>query len=835
MKKIIRNRKRFIFCNVLLVFILSYLLCLGGDVSYSAEDRSGTALKNAIVSMHYERGVKLYRKSQYEKAIEEFKRALELDPVNIKIRQFLAYAVKRNNKKMVDGLYKEAKKYYYQKDYKKAIDAYNKVLGIMPDDGYSLYQIEAINAMFEKQGRLKQNEQYRLEQREKELEKAARAKQEKELALKQQQEKREKQQAVEKKRKEAKNKSKKQKEQAEQIEAMIDDALESEDGGLKEDSLIGLSESKGQGYQEVAPTLSKTRQGVPLAKETIEKEMANRIKLLFELGKKYYNQSQYRRASEAFQRLIDLEKESRNIIYTAQAKVYLDNSQEKIREEIRQNKVREIRDIEDEMINKVIEAAKMPTEPIVGTTTREVVSPVKEATPDIHKKLSLPVNMDFQNVDVVYVLDYLSTVTGANIVMSNAVTQGKRTVSVKIKDMPLAEALKYVLKSAGLNYRIDKNVIWIATPEEIINEQMETKVFTLKKGKGTFTEFKSTTTGGVGLGSAADVEEITTIKDVIEKAIAWPSGSKIVLDERLGALIVTNTPYNLEIIEKILENIDVEPVQVLVETRFLEVTVTDLSELGIDWQINSDLPFDKTKAGMVHGIADNSGVSFTDSTRSTEGFNLTYQGVLTKPQFQVVLHTLEESQKVKTLSSPRITTLDNQMATIKVVDEWIYPTRYEFQIVQFDLNGDGDFNDANETLYKNVPTDFVKRDVGILLRVTPSVGMNDDTITLTLIPEVSDGTADYFSYTGDVSLPLFSSRNLSTSVVVNNGDTVALGGLVKETQTKVATKVPVLGDIPFIGKFFRKDTDTIVRKNLLIFVTATIISPRSEEVVLKRK
>jgi general secretion pathway protein D len=237
---------------------------------------------------------------------------------------------------------------------------------------------------------------------------------------------------------------------------------------------------------------------------------------------------------------------------------------------------------------------------------------------------------------------------------------------------------------------------------------------------------------------------------------------------------------------------------------------------------------------MIHGIAQNSGVSFTDTTRQTEGFNLTYQGILTKPQFQVVLHTLEETKKIKTLSSPRITTLDNQMATIKVVDEWIYPTRYEFQIVQFDLNGDGDFNDANETLYKNVPTDFVKRDVGILLRVTPSVGIGDETITLTLIPEVSDATAGYFSYTGDVSLPLFSSRNLSTSVVVSNGDTVVLGGLMKETQTKVATKIPILGDMPWIGKFFRKDTDSITRKNLLIFVTATIISPRSEEVVFNR-
>ena len=830
MKKTKRNRTNFFF-NVILVLILSYLMCLGGDNSYSAENSDG-ALKTAIVNMHYERGVTLYRKGLYERAIEEFKRALELDPANIKARQYLTYAVKRNNKSIIDELYKKAKSYYSQNDYDKAVEMYKKVLEIMPQDGYSLYQIERINAVLEKQNVLKQNEQYLKEQRKIDLEKAAKAKEEKESALKKQEEERAKKAALEKKRKDQEAQALKDKYQTEELETIIDQAIEAkEEQGEDDEELLALTQPKDYMPQQVKAT-DGPRQGIPL--EQSEKEKQTRIKLLFELGKKYYNKGQYRRASEAFQQLIDLERGSRNAVYSPQAKGYLTKSKENLQEEIRQDRIRDIEDIESEMISKVIEAAKISTEPIVGTMTKDILPQETEVTSDIHKKLGLPVNMDFQNVDVVYVLDYLSTITGANIVMSSAVTQGKRTVNVKIKEMSLEEALKYVLKSSGLTYRIDKNVIWIATPEEITNEQMETKVFTLKKGKGTFTEFKSATTGSVGLGSAADVDEVITIKDVIEKAITWPSGSKIVLDERLGALIITNTPYNLEIVQKILDKIDVEPIQVLIETRFLEVTVTDLSELGIDWQLNSPLPFDKTKVGMIHGIAQNSCVSFTDTTRQTEGFNLTYQGILTKPQFQVVLHTLEETKKIKTLSSPRITTLDNQMATIKVVDEWIYPTRYEFQIVQFDLNGDGDFNDANETLYKNVPTDFVKRDVGILLRVTPSVGIGDETITLTLIPEVSDATAGYFSYTGDVSLPLFSSRNLSTSVVVSNGDTVVLGGLMKETQTKVATKIPILGDMPWIGKFFRKDTDSITRKNLLIFVTATIISPRSEEVVFNR-
>ncbi|MFC1709869.1 hypothetical protein ACFL2J_07440, partial [Candidatus Omnitrophota bacterium] len=575
-----------------------------------------------------------------------------------------------------------------------------------------------------------------------------------------------------------------------------------------------------------------------IARRKEEKDLAAEIKSLYSLSKGYYRDKNYSRAIALFEQVVELEKES-SVLYTSYAKKYIQKANKRMQmakngipQETRESKIKQTQANDDELLDEVIDIAKETSGYKMGTETREAsaYSPPSPALL-IHQKLEMPVNMNFQDVDVAYILDYLAEATGANIVMSNAVTESEHKVSIKVKDMTLQEAIRYVLKSVGLTHRLDKNVIWVATPDEIQNEEMETKIFTLKKGQGTFTEFSSPSTGGVGLGSAAGISSQMNIKDLVEKAVSWPSGSKVVLDERLSSLIVTNTPYNLELIERILVKIDVEPTQVLIETRFLEVTVTDLSELGIDWQLDSDLPFDSAGRGMVQGLNSGSGSSFTDTSRSTEGFNLTYQGVLTKPQFQFVLHALDESQKVKTLSAPRVTTLNNQMATMKIVDEWIYPTRYEFQIVQNDANGDGDFNDAGETQYKNVPSDFVKRDVGILLRVTPSVGINDETITLTLIPEVSEGTAGYFSYSGEVSLPLFTSRNLSTSVVVNNGDTVVLGGLIKESQTKVETKVPILGDLPWVGALFKKETDTTVRKNLLIFVTASILSSSGNKVV----
>ncbi len=334
-----------------------------------------------------------------------------------------------------------------------------------------------------------------------------------------------------------------------------------------------------------------------------------------------------------------------------------------------------------------------------------------------------------------------------------------------------------------------------------------------------------------GEGSTTQSPEVKTIKDILEKTVEWPKDSKIVLDDRTGALIISNTPSNLKLIDELLYNLDVTPIQVLIEARFIELNVTDLNELGIEWKTKSTWPLHRDPAKAAkHGFSSSSGVDFADFSRKDEGFNLTYEGVLTHPQFQAVLHALQEKTDAKTLSAPRITTLNNQTATIEVVDEFIYPTRYEVSLVQYDINGDGDFDDAGESEWANIPQDFVTRDVGIVLHVKPSVGVDKKTITLALTPEVSEYAGSDYTYSGNVKIPKFTSRNLSTSVVIEKGETVVLGGLIKETNTKRRTKVPILGDIPFLGVLFRKDSEDVERKNLLIFVTASILSPTGEVV-----
>jgi len=590
-----------------------------------------------------------------------------------------------------------------------------------------------------------------------------------------------------------------------------------------------ISEMKKSAAQEKA--LSEAL----LVKQGEDRKKVIKIEKLWREAKKLYEQEMYKEAIEKFQKVIELEGNPR-IKYTPYALELIEKSKEKIVDKNQDNLSREAQRKEKELVNEVLQRQVPPyVEPPKRLEAAEG-APLIEPPP-IRKKLkNTRVSLEFDKVDLKSVAQFLSKESGVNLVISQKVLDLGLKVNVRFTDTQMEEVIKYITKSLGLVYRIDKDVIWIAHPDEIANEALETRVYYLSKGGGLFTEFSAIGSGGTetSLGSSsASINKITTIEDTLKQVVAWPGDSKLTFDKRINALIVRNSPQNLQMLEDMLYTLDVEPYQILIEARFLEVDISDMRELGVDWKFDANFATEKTPAGKDKLVFNkNTGIDFANFTRAAEGLNLAYQGILTSPKFSAVLHALEETKKIKTLSSPRITTLNNQPAAIKVVDEWIYPTRYEYEIVQFDLNGDGDYNDAGETSYKNVPKDFQRRDVGILLKVVPSVGSDRRTINLSLIPEVSEATPDAFVYTGDVKLPKFTSRNLATTVVVQSGDTVVLGGLIKENRTKTTTKVPFLGDLPYIGALFKKEVDNVERKNLIIFVTAKILSASGEEVVV---
>jgi general secretion pathway protein D len=230
------------------------------------------------------------------------------------------------------------------------------------------------------------------------------------------------------------------------------------------------------------------------------------------------------------------------------------------------------------------------------------------------------------------------------------------------------------------------------------------------------------------------------------------------------------------------------------------------------------------------------------STASSADQVATIRGILTNPQFQVVIKALAQKQSADTLSAPKVTTVSGQQAQIRSVQEFIYPTSWAQPSAT--SSGGGVTGGGAVAITPSIPSSFQTREVGILLNVTPEVGADGYTINLTLAPEVSEflGFINYGSPIGlssgnnvvttmnDIKEPLFSSENLTTSVVIWDGQTVVLGGLITEQLTKIDDKIPFLGDLPLVGRLFQSKVTQRSKLNLLVFVTARLIDPAGNPV-----
>jgi general secretion pathway protein D len=244
---------------------------------------------------------------------------------------------------------------------------------------------------------------------------------------------------------------------------------------------------------------------------------------------------------------------------------------------------------------------------------------------------------------------------------------------------------------------------------------------------------------------------------------------------------------------------------------------------------------------------------------------LSMAGIFTNPQFQVVLRALNQKKGVDLMAAPKVTTKSGQRATINIVREFPYPETYAPPEIPQSTGGSqnnagGIEFEADPVVTPSFPTDFTTRKLGVILEVEPQIGPDGYTIDLNLSPEVVDfdGFINYGSpifapqrvgavagvvpvagvagallgtqiFTpqllteNTINQPIFSIRKVTTNVSIWDGQTVALGGLIREDVQKVNDKVPLLGDIPFAGALFRSEVDQKIKRNLVIFVTARLM------------
>lgn len=263
----------------------------------------------------------------------------------------------------------------------------------------------------------------------------------------------------------------------------------------------------------------------------------------------------------------------------------------------------------------------------------------------------------------------------------------------------------------------------------------------------------------------------------------------VVADVDNNALLVSTTPREYERIEQILKQLDVLPTQVLLEAVIAEVTLNDELEFGVRWAIESG-NFSLGLSDVVSGFV---GAQFP-------GFNF---GFATN-DVQITLNALSSVTDVNVISSPSLTALNNQEAILQVGDQVPIVTQQASGVVS-----------ANAPVINSVEL----RDTGIILKVVPRVNASGR-VMLDIEQEVSDVVN---TTTSGIDSPTIRQRKISTRVVVNDGESLALGGLIQERNELSRGQIPLLGEVPIFGNLFKDKRDTINRTELLIFIRPRVI------------
>ena len=444
-----------------------------------------------------------------------------------------------------------------------------------------------------------------------------------------------------------------------------------------------------------------------------------------------------------------------------------------------------------------------PAAPVAGTT----VAGTLETDPAVDSN-AVGVR-EFQGDDVGQVLRLLARQSKINMVVSDQIPPAT-TVTMRLEDVTALQAIAIIVKAKGLFMDKIDNVYYIKTAAERTAEPTESESYQFS-----YSRAKETA-------------------PLIAAQLASKDAPQV--DERTNTLFFRETRSNMDAIRKLLVQIDKPTKQVMIEARLVEVTANPRQSYGINW------------AGVVGSSSSAQKLNFagsqpegpSTSTVNADGSVTTVPGtpaqgkfdaatgkltgadfffdkalnaiggqfaILSAPQMSLTVRALNEDADAEFLANPRIVTADNQQAKIEIIRNQPVPQ----------LN----FNEQTATA---VFGGFQDKKFGNTLVVKPSVN-KDNFITLSVKPEISNKVGDAtFVFAGaTVASPVIDTRTLDSNVLIKSGDTLAIGGLLQDEVTKARTKVPLLGDIPILGYFFQEKLNARTKRNLLVFVTPTII------------
>ncbi|OIQ25401.1 type IV pilus secretin PilQ [uncultured Vibrio sp.] len=418
----------------------------------------------------------------------------------------------------------------------------------------------------------------------------------------------------------------------------------------------------------------------------------------------------------------------------------------------------------------------------------------EEQAPSLLEKEGKLISINFQDIPIRNVLQLIADYNEFNLVVSDSVSGN---LTLRLDGTPWQQVLDIILQVKGLDKRVDGNVILVAPAAELdLMEQQKLEKARLTEELGDL----SSDIIKVNFAKASDIAEMIGGDGAI--SMLSERGS-ISIDERTNSLLLRELPDNIEVIRDIVAALDIPVKQVQIEARIVTINEGNLDELGVRWGY-SNTNGDKKIGASIEGnnnlstpvIDDllNVNLGATAANASSIAFQV---GTLGDALLDLELSALQRESKAEIISSPRLITTNKKPAYIEQGTEIPYL----------------------ESSSSGATTIAFKKAV-LSLKVTPQI-TPDNRLVLDL--SVTQDRPGEVVKTGTGEAVAIDTQRIGTQVLVNNGETVVLGGIYQHSTTNSVDKVPLLGDIPFLGALFRRTYEQKGKSELLIFVTPKVI------------
>ncbi|MGF1853988.1 type IV pilus secretin PilQ family protein [Vibrio satsumensis] len=414
------------------------------------------------------------------------------------------------------------------------------------------------------------------------------------------------------------------------------------------------------------------------------------------------------------------------------------------------------------------------------------------------------ISINFQDIPVRNVLQLIADYNDFNLVVSDSVAGN---LTLRLDGVPWQQVLDIILQVKGLDKRVDRNVILVAPKAELdLREQQALEKSRLEEELG---ELKSEII-------KINFAKATDIADMIggEGAVSMLSDrGSITIDERTNSLLIRELEENIAVIRGIIESLDIPVKQVQIEARIVTVTEGNLDELGVRWGVSSTngsftvggsiegnhpsaiTPYDDDSGSSVIDDYLNVNLGATSPNASSIAFQVAKLGSDTLLDLE--LSALQQESKAEIISSPRLITTNKKPAYIEQGTEIPY----------LESSSSG----ATSVAFKKAV---------LSLKVTPQI-TPDNRLVLDL--SVTQDRPGQVVKTGTGEAVAIDTQRIGTQVLVNNGETVVLGGIFQHSVSSTVDKVPLLGDLPVLGALFRRSYENVGKSELLIFVTPKVV------------